>query len=443
MAITRRQLLATTGLAVAGAALSSACRTSPTEANAAAAQESHSSGDRWDQVRSQFRLSPDYIHMSALLIASHPTPVREAIEKYRDEIDAEPLLTLTRNNRERRENVLKAAGRYLGVSHESIALTDSTTMGLGLVYNGFRLREGQEILTTEQDYFVTHEAIRQAASRSGGTSRQFPLYENIEEVSEEALVDRIAREIRPETRVLALTWVHSSTGLKLPLKEIGEAVAQVNRNRDDEDRVLLSIDGVHGFGIEDMELKGLELDFFSAGCHKWLFGPRGTGILWGSDRGWAATRPSIPSFVDDGVWSAWLNDEQLDGPTTASRMTPGGFKAFEHQWAMAEAFEFHQEIGKSQVQARTHELNRQLKEGLASMDHVRLVTPMAETLSSGLTCFEINGMSPWDVVNRLREKQVIASVTPYAVRYARLTPSIRNTPEEIERVLSAIGAMMT
>jgi isopenicillin-N epimerase len=440
MAISRRQLLATTGLAVAGAAIS-ACRTSNDVT--AAAVESQDSGDAWQGVRSQFRLSPDYIHMSALLIVSHPTPVREAIEKYRDEIDAEPVLTLTRNNRQRRERVLEAAGRYLGVGSDSIALTDSTTMGLGLVYNGLQLREGQEILTTEQDYFVTHEAIRQTATRSGATSRQFPLYENIDDVSTEALVDRLTREIRPETRVLALTWVHSSTGLKLPLKEIGEAVADLNKGRADDDRLLLSIDGVHGFGIEDVELKRLGLDFFSAGCHKWLFGPRGTGILWGSDRGWAATRPSIPSFVDDGVWSAWLNDNEPDGPTNASRMTPGGFKAFEHQWAMAEAFEFHQQIGKGRVQERTHELNRQLKEGLRSMEHVQLVTPMSESLSSGLTCFDVTGMSPWDVVGRLREKQIIASVTPYAVRHARLTPSIRNTPEEIERVLSEVRALTT
>jgi isopenicillin-N epimerase len=47
------------------------------------------------------------------------------------------------------------------------------------------------------------------------------------------------------------------------------------------------------------------------------------------------------------------------------------------------------------------------------------------------------------VVGRLREKQIIASVTPYAVRHARLTPSIRNTPEEIERVLSEVRALTT
>jgi isopenicillin-N epimerase len=444
MAIDRRRFLSSTALGLTAAALAARCGMAGTPARPTADPPSAgdvASGDRWDDVRAQFRLSPDYVHLSALLIASHPEAVRGAIERYRDEIDADPVLTLREQNRERTAAVREAAADYLGVRAGDIALTDSTTMGLGLVYNGLRLRAGQEILTSDKDYYVTHEAVRQAASRSGATSRQFPLYDDIADVTEDALVSRVREAIRPETRVLALTWVHSSTGLKLPLAAIADAVADVNRGRGDDDRVLLSIDGVHGFGIEEVNPGRLGIDFFSAGCHKWLFGPRGTGILWASTRGWAAVKPSIPSFIDDGVWSAWLTGEEPEGQTTAARMTPGGFKAFEHLWAVTEAFEFHQEIGPRAVAERTHELNRQMKEGLAAMDHVTLVTPMAEELSAGLVCFDVDGRSPWDVVEHLRARHIIASVTPYAVRHARVSPSIRNTPREIELALDAVRSM--
>ncbi|MBA3885818.1 MAG: hypothetical protein H0X67_08805 [Acidobacteria bacterium] len=79
-----------------------------------------------------------------------------------------------------------------------------------------------------------------------------------------------------------------------------------------------------------------------------------------------------------------------------------------------------------------------MKEGLGAMDHVNLVTPMSEALSSGLVCFVVNGQSPWDVVERLRNRNIIASVTPYAVRPARCSPSIRHTPAEIDRVLNEV-----
>jgi selenocysteine lyase/cysteine desulfurase len=145
--------------------------------------------------------------------------------------------------------------------------------------------------------------------------------------------------------------------------------------------------------------------------------------------------------MDDEVRNAWMRDDEPPDRTTARRMTPGGFKAFEHQWAMAEAFKFHLDIGKDKVAARTHELNRQFKEGLAGMSHVKLYTPRDENLSSGIVCFDIDGMSPRDVVGRLRQRKIIATPTPYADSHARVSPSIRNSPQEIDIALREIRAL--
>lgn len=70
-------------------------------------------------------------------------------------------------------------------------------------------------------------------------------------------------------------------GLKLPIREIADALAELNRDRHEGDRALLCVDGVHGLGVEDLSMQDLGCDFFVAGCHKWLFGPRGTGLVWG------------------------------------------------------------------------------------------------------------------------------------------------------------------
>lgn len=119
-------------------------------------------------------------------------------------------------------------------------------------------------------------------------------------------------------------------------------------------------------------------------------------------------------------------------------MTPGGFKAYEHQWAMAQAFEFHLEMGKAQVQERIHSLVLQLKKGLKDMNHVTLYTPMEQELSSGIVCFDIDGMSPYSVVDRLAEKNIVASTTPYDVTYARFTPAVYSSQGDIQRVLEAV-----
>lgn len=75
------------------------------------------------------------------------------------------------------------------------------------------------------------------------------------------------------------------------------------------------------------------------------------------------------------------------------------------------------------------------------MPHVRLITPMDEGLSAGIVCFDVEGMRPHSVVRRLRDRRIIATVTPYARMHARLTPSILNTAQEIERALEAVRAV--
>ena len=121
-----------------------------------------------------------------------------------------------------------------------------------------------------------------------------------------------------------------------------------------------------------------------------------------------------------------------------SMMTPGGFHSFEHRWALSEAFQFHQAIGKARIAERIHALNRHLKAGLAEMHHVTLHTPLADDLSAGIVCFEVEGLRPRQVVGRLREHGIIASVTPYATRYARLAPSLLTSPEEVDRTLREV-----
>ena len=119
-------------------------------------------------------------------------------------------------------------------------------------------------------------------------------------------------------------------------------------------------------------------------------------------------------------------------------MTPGGFHSFEHRWALSEAFRFHLDIGKARVAERIHALNDQCKEGLAKMRHVTLHTPRAHGLSAGIVCFEIDGWKPEKVVERLKRRGIMASVTPYATQYVRLAPSLLTSPEEVEKTLEEI-----
>ncbi|HUP20272.1 MAG TPA: aminotransferase class V-fold PLP-dependent enzyme [Gemmatimonadota bacterium] len=436
----RRRFLATSGAATAGVLVGPGAW--GRETSARAAEQPAFDPTDWDSVRGQFPLAPDEIDLSALYLSSHPLPVRDAIAQHRRALDARPTRHVRENDGRRTAAALSAAARYMGAEPSEIALVDSTTMGLGLLYTGLDLHAGQEALTTSHDYYVTHESLRLATERNGARVRKIALYDVApSNLTPRVIEEAIVREIRPETRVLALTWVHSGTGLALPLARIASRVREVNARRAEPDRVLLCVDGVHGFGCRDEGVDDLGFDFFAAGCHKWLFGPRGTGILWGRSGAWRHVRPTIPSFDAPEAWTAWFQGRAPTGPTTARRATPGGFKPFEHRWALTEAFEFHRAIGRGRVAERTHALARRLKEGLAQLGHVRLATPMADEISAGIVCFDVTGRSPGEVVARLYQRGIVGTVTPYATRHVRLSPSIRNSEAEVDAALDVVAGI--
>jgi selenocysteine lyase/cysteine desulfurase len=122
-------------------------------------------------------------------------------------------------------------------------------------------------------------------------------------------------------------------------------------------------------------------------------------VVW--SREWNRLRPAIPTFTPG-----------LGGPD----FTPGGYHSFEHRWALAEAFETHRPAGP-----RIAALATRLKQGLGEIRRVRLVTPLAPEVAAGIVCFDVDGLSAGEVVDRLRrEHRIAASVTPYRVQHARM-----------------------
>ena len=429
-----------TGLLVSAGALAAAGCRSDDEARRAGAAAGL---DTWEGVRQSFELDRRRVQLSSFLLAAHPRPVREAIEAHRRRLDADTAAYVQENEERLEAEVLQGAAAYLGVAPDEVALTGSTTMGLALLYATLELRSGEEIVTTEHDFYSTHEALRLRARATGASVRRVRLYDEPSLASADDIVETIRSAVTPRTRAVALTWVHSSTGVKLPVRAIADALAE----RDAElgkRKTLLCVDAVHALGVEPEPLSELGCDFFVSGCHKWLFGPRGTGMVWGRAEAWAEVRPTIPSFTDRESFQAWIRGRE---PTAAgaAAFTPGGYQAFEHRWALSAAFSFQQEMGRERVAERTRSLAARLKEGLLDVPGVTVRTPFDERLSAGLVCCDIPSPTslPTEFVRRLREDRgVVASLAPYATSYLRFGPSIVNSEEDVDRALAALRSLV-
>ena len=393
--------------------------------------------DSWDLVRNQFDLDHSRIQMAQMLLASHPAPVKEAIARHREAYNGSPAMYWEEHFMTAEKVVTAAAGKYMNVDPEEIALTDSTTMGTSLLFNGMKLKPGDEVLQTTHDHYVTDMSIAYACEKSGATSRRIDEYSDPRKVTVEEVTGNIRKAITGKTRVVMVTWVHSCTGVKLPVKAIAEVIAEANRNRDEDSRIYFAVDGVHGFGNQDEDISALGCDFFSAGTHKWIFGPRGTGILYGKRDAWSFVRPTIPAFSRY-AYDTWLGVDTPAEPTFNELMSPGGFHAFDHRWSLNSAFDFQMEMGRDRVHQRTTALSTLLKEGLKAIDGVDLITPMDPALSAGINCFMVGDLGANELVHKLYEKDVIASASPYAVSYGRLTPCVINTVDEVQRSIERV-----
>ena len=130
-----------------------------------------------------FELDPRYVNLTTFVLASHPRPVREAIERHRRKLDENTALYLREAEVALEEASRSALAGYLEVKPSEIALTDSTTMGIALVYARLRVDPRDEVVTSEHDFFATHESLRLREQLNGVTVRRIRLYDDPESAS--------------------------------------------------------------------------------------------------------------------------------------------------------------------------------------------------------------------------------------------------------------------
>jgi selenocysteine lyase/cysteine desulfurase len=402
-------------------------------ADEAALSFSSSPAEKWAQLRSLFALDYSLAHFSNFLITSHPAPVRQAIEQLRAEFDRNPAASVDYESEaiwKHEDNARNWAANYLGVKPSQIALTGSTTEGLALIYAGIHIKPGQELLTSAHEHNATYSALRFRKQKDATLMREIPLYQDPQKISTDEVLHAIKSNLRPNTRVLATTWVHSGSGVKMPIGEIGALLREHNRGRDEADRVLFCVDGVHGFGVENVSFADLNCDYFIAGTHKWMFGPRGTGIICSATPTMTNLTPTAASFSrpDDSF---------------ASVMSPGGYHSFEHRWALGKAFELHLQLGKADVQARIHQLNSYLKQRLQTLKGVQMVTPISADFSAGFTFFKTPHVDEDAIAAYLTRNGVIVDAVNRDVGpVVRMAPGLLNTEADVDRAIALLAKQL-
>ena len=359
------------------------------------------------------------------------TPVLEAITEYL-ELEAELGGYEAADAREEAiQDFYAATAQLLGCKARNIAFASNATDAFARALSSIPFASGDLILTTRDDYISNQIAFFSLRKRFGVDVVHAP---NVPEGGVDVgAMERLMRERRP--RLVAVTHIPTNSGLVQPVAEIGRRCRELE--------LLYLVDACQSVGQYAIDVEQLGCDFLSATGRKFLRGPRGSGLLYVSDRALAAGYE--PLFIDM-RGARWVGPEDYRHVETAAR-----FEDWEFSYATllgsAAAIRYALTVGIDVIAERTPALGAVLRERLAELDGVRIFDRGRRRCA--IVTFTVDGWNSEVLMTELRRRRINSSVsarehalydfTDKGVEACvRMSPHYYNTEQEVDEVVDAV-----
>jgi selenocysteine lyase/cysteine desulfurase len=359
------------------------------------------------------------------------TPVLEAITEYL-ELEAELGGYEAADAREEAiHDFYAATAQLLGCKARNIAFASNATDAFARALSSIPFASGDLILTTRDDYISNQIAFFSLRKRFGVDVVHAP---NVPEGGVDVgAMERVMRERRP--RLVAVTHIPTNSGLVQPVAEIGRRCRELE--------LLYLVDACQSVGQYAIDVEQLGCDFLSATGRKFLRGPRGSGLLYVSDRALAAGYE--PLFIDM-RGARWVGPEDYRQVETAAR-----FEDWEFSYATllgsAAAIRYALTVGIDVIAERTPALGATLRERLAELDGVRIFDRGRRRCA--IVTFTVDGWNSEVLMTELRRRRINSSVsarehalydfTDKGVEACvRMSPHYYNTEQEVDEVVDAV-----
>ena len=312
---------------------------------------------------------------------------------------------------------------FFGVKPSEIAFTRNATEGNATVASGLDLRPDDEVIFESHAHPGGAMAWMSRQKQQGIKVKIFdPIHRNAEDN-----LQRIDDLITPRTRVVQVSHITATLGLRFPVK----AIADLARDRG----VWFHIDGAQSAGMIPVDLKAIGCDSYATSGHKWMGGPHGTGVLYiRQDRLDEVTPTEVGAYSNDD----YDLPDVFEYYPTARRFEPGTRDA-SRVVGLVEAVAFLEQIGIGRVAAYSRRLARYLKEHLAQVDGVTVLGPRAPAWESAITTFKTDRV-PYDQLFRyfIREHKLRCRVvSERGLDALRVSTHIFNTIAECDQVVEA------
>ncbi len=374
-------------------------------------QDAAMNEDFWFEIQSSFSITRGITNLNNGGVSPSPRLVTEALCRYTWQQEDVTAYTMWQILEPQVETVRTGLADVFGCDREEIAITRNASESLEIILMGMDLKTGDEILTTTQDYPRMLTTLRQREQREGLVLKMIKVPiapQHLDDITVE-----FEKAITPKTKVILVSHVINITGQIMPVK----AITTLARSKGIE----VIVDGAHAFAHFDFKQPDLGCDYYGTSLHKWLFAPKGTGLLY------------VKKDKIEKIWPLMAADKSQK--SDIRKFEEIGTHPAAPRLAIGEAILYHNGIGGKRKEARLRYLSRYWMNKLKDLPNVRFHTSWEPNQSCGIANVEIVGVDTGALGTYLFDKHKIftVSIIHDEFRGLRITPSVYTTLKELDR----------
>lgn len=370
----------------------------------------------WEFLKSQFSLKEGLLYFNNGSLGPSPEYVIDRNEKFRRLLDSFPSKYMWGGWNDDKEDVRKSVAKYLSVDPETIGLIHNTSEGMNLFARSFNLKAGDEVILADHEH-KTGVAPFKYYCESRGVKLVRPVLPVLPS-SEEEIVDIYRKAITKRTRLISMVHMTNTNGMILPVKKVSEVAHK--------QEIHVCVDAAQTISMIRTDLNDLGCDFYAASGHKWMWGPKGTGILYAVKSKQHLLKPLMVS-------NNWEERSIRMFEDYNTRNLP-------ELLGLGAAVEFNNIIGQEKKEKRIFELKHYFREKMNDDARFIFKTPLADNLSAGIQVVEVAGKNVNKAAAFLIEKHNIdcRPMTSHKLNALRISLSPFNTIADIDILIDAL-----
>jgi len=251
-------------------------------------------------IKSQFLLRDDVTFLNFGSFGACPKPIFERYQQYQLELEQEPVQFITVTGLQYLKQSREALAAYINCPADDVVYVTNPSYAVNIIAKSFNLQKDDEILTTNLEYGACDRTWNYYCKKVGAKYIRQPITLPIP--SKEDLINEFFKGLTSKTKLVFISHLTSSTGLRMPVEEI----CAIAKQKD----ILTFVDGAHAPGQLPLNLQTLQADIYTGACHKWMMTPKGSSFLYVKNEhqhlfdplivswGYQSTAPSQSQFLD-------------------------------------------------------------------------------------------------------------------------------------------------